>query len=266
MIKDKEYHRRYFASNYARLRVYKTEWQRKKRASLFVRKYHESDERRIKRENSFQKFLQEYNQRKMYVEFMKLVKVNDWLDLYKSGLSTKEIAKKYRVTHQCITLHLRKYEPNYVKIYRRSVRVFIERNCKECDKTFSSYESSKRKYCSKLCWRKSNWLFDRPLVSLSKELRRKFDRERMKRYYRTAVGRANIKKTIRKSEEKNPERQRARVLLNWNVKQGKIKKPKQCQNCRQKKMRIVGHHPDYSKPLEVMWLCDLCHSKEHKKT
>jgi hypothetical protein len=26
-----------------------------------------------------------------------------------------------------------------------------------------------------------------------------------------------------------------------------------------------GHHPDYSKPFEVVWLCQLHHSEEHRK-
>lgn len=28
-------------------------------------------------------------------------------------------------------------------------------------------------------------------------------------------------------------------------------------------LRAHGHHPDYSKPLEVVWLCIHCHNREH---
>ncbi len=54
----------------------------------------------------------------------------------------------------------------------------------------------------------------------------------------------------------------ARVLLNTALKEGKVKRPSECSRCG-KKCKPQAHHPNYSKPLEVIWLCGICHKQEH---
>lgn len=56
--------------------------------------------------------------------------------------------------------------------------------------------------------------------------------------------------------------QKSRFLLNAAVKSGIIKKPELCPICGAKD--IEAHHDDYFKPLEVKWMCTLCHAKYHR--
>lgn len=60
----------------------------------------------------------------------------------------------------------------------------------------------------------------------------------------------------------NAEKVRARHALNHAVEAGRIV-PQPCGKCRAAKAQ--AHHPDYSKPLEVEWLCAKCHSVEHNQ-
>jgi hypothetical protein len=59
-------------------------------------------------------------------------------------------------------------------------------------------------------------------------------------------------------------------LLKFYVKMGWIEKSKQCEICGASpvfsdgRSGIEGHHCDYNKPLEVMWLCKRCHYEWHK--
>lgn len=58
---------------------------------------------------------------------------------------------------------------------------------------------------------------------------------------------------------RNPEKYRAQNAVNNAIRDGKlVRQP--CQVCGRK---AHAHHPDYSKPLEVEWLCPLHHSREH---
>lgn len=58
-------------------------------------------------------------------------------------------------------------------------------------------------------------------------------------------------------------RQKVRDL----VRRGKLIKPDTCEMCHKKfKQRYLsGHHSDYTKPLDVVWLCLSCHIILHRK-
>jgi hypothetical protein len=52
---------------------------------------------------------------------------------------------------------------------------------------------------------------------------------------------------------------------------GRLVRPRKCMRCGEEPLpmkdgrpNIQAHHPDYSKPLEVLWLCQKCHHQEHK--
>jgi len=53
---------------------------------------------------------------------------------------------------------------------------------------------------------------------------------------------------------------RASQKLRDAVRQGKIKR-QPCEKCHEP--NADGHHDDYSKPLDVRWLCRKCHAQHH---
>ncbi len=59
-----------------------------------------------------------------------------------------------------------------------------------------------------------------------------------------------------------PEKRRAHVLIRRALKYGELKKPDNCEKCG-KQTYLIGHHPDYKKPLEVFWVCSKCHGAIH---
>jgi ribosomal protein S27AE len=62
---------------------------------------------------------------------------------------------------------------------------------------------------------------------------------------------------------KHPEKVHAGHVLRRAVREGRIVRPNECEACDASGL-VHAHHPDYSKPLEVRWLCPRCHSAEHR--
>jgi len=75
------------------------------------------------------------------------------------------------------------------------------------------------------------------------------------------VHRAECAARLREYRNDHPDRAKANDLLNYAVRHGKIKPPKVCQSCGSKG-KIEGSHTDYSKPLDVEWLCTKCHRRK----
>jgi len=88
---------------------------------------------------------------------------------------------------------------------------------------------------------------------------REYDREGAKLPHRKAAAR----KVGERWAAKHPEAVKARVRLNNAVRDGKITRFP-CEVCGEPK--VHGHHRDYAKPLEVMWLCARHHHAAHGLT
>lgn len=88
------------------------------------------------------------------------------------------------------------------------------------------------------------------------EYYRAYDKDR---YRRDAVRAANARATFRAAAEKHPERRGASTLVANAVRAG-ILTPQPCWVCGEK---AQAHHPDYSRPLDVVWLCIVHHRQAH---
>jgi len=87
---------------------------------------------------------------------------------------------------------------------------------------------------------------------------RKKPRSKLCRQCASPLNQVHIWGNYQAQSEKN---YKVRFLIQKLVKKGVIKKLV-CAECGDAK--TVGHHPDYSKPLEVVWLCQKHHTETHR--
>jgi len=80
-----------------------------------------------------------------------------------------------------------------------------------------------------------------------------------KEYAKTEAGRAAHRKALKVSKERFPERAAARYKVSNAIRDGRLKRLP-CLVCGD---TAEAHHPDYSRPLDVMWLCQPHHKETH---
>ena len=89
-------------------------------------------------------------------------------------------------------------------------------------------------------------------------------REANEAYAKTPQGKASMLKSRSKWLALNQVKRHAHIKVGNAVRAGLLEKPSACQVCGNTERRLHGHHQDYSKPLEVIWVCPPCHREFHK--
>lgn len=117
--------------------------------------------------------------------------------------------------------------------------------CKKCNKQLTGKQTS---FCSIKCSKRYHHL------DWQKRNRKKVNQVRAK--WRTKTNRKSDNAWLKKNRLKH----KAHVLLSYHTRSGSIiRKP--CEICGDGKSH--AHHDDYSKPLQVRWLCATHHRLVH---
>lgn len=153
-----------------------------------------------------------------------------------------------------------------MKINKRVLAREREVTCVICGKPFLTRHSQGRycsSYCRRLGWREQWRKYNRRNKEKRKEIshnhyvRNKENRtKQIEKYRKTERGKLATKQNSINQRAKFPEKYIARHEVYKALAKGiLVKQP--CETCGE--LKAEAHHEDYSKPLEVMWLCDRHH-------
>lgn len=145
-------------------------------------------------------------------------------------------------------------------------------NCAICGAEFITHHSQ-GKYCSEEC-RRQGWRASwRAYGERNRPARRAYHKdlylrdpskiaERVKRYRATPAGKQTQHAKDQRQRERWPDKIAARQATLVAKRAGKVcEQP--CARCGC--LDVEAHHPDYSRPLNVVWLCKPCHRAEHRR-
>lgn len=142
-------------------------------------------------------------------------------------------------------------EKHLEEFYRRKdARDGRQFRCKDCAKAYFSA-----------------WAAKPEAKALAKGYNRKYNQSakgktRVVAYRLRPEKKARLARQSKAYREKYPEKKEAHGLLNCAIRAGKLTRPNSCSSC-DATCTPDGHHTDYSKPLDVIWLCRTCHTKAH---
>lgn len=120
-------------------------------------------------------------------------------------------------------------------------------------------------YC-KACSKKSS------MEHVKSEEAKQRHREWERAWWQTQQGKACHARSSKAHALRHPTKMTARQAINHQVRVGKVIRPDYCKRCgiantpiANGRSSIQAHHRDYSKPLEVEWLCPECHKRADKE-
>lgn len=204
--------------------------------------------------------------------------------LRKEGITLKDIGKQFGISRERVRqIVIRDMGEKYPgSMARMDIETIQCRFCKkniswknQKGKEVSGRETFKLGFCSLYCKQtfKYELVSSRCYVCHGKDelgkhgkyykICRACNSKRCAKYRETKNGKVAVRNAVKKYEIKNKDKRSAWDKLNNALENGLISKPKICEACGKKK-RLNAHHDDHAKPLEVVWLCHLCHFRRHK--
>lgn len=148
----------------------------------------------------------------------------------------------------------------------------MRKECRKCGKLYTptKYQFIKGDYICLDCRRDYDaaWRKRRRAAGLRACGSKTWNPKLMAKWRKSYYSRPDVRK--RRNEDarryRNDSRLRMRHEARWQVRRairsGRLKR-QPCQKCGG--LKVEGHHTDYYKPLEVVWLCPSCHRAEHKR-
>lgn len=143
----------------------------------------------------------------------------------------------------------------------------LRSQCKSCRSV--SYKTCEQKYPGRLAAQRK-WYYKNHKEEIAKQHKEHIQAnkekiaKRQKEYRQTPAGKAAQQKEAARRRRKFPEKIKAGHVVDNAVRYGQLVRPTICSSCLREKF-VEGHHPDYSKPFEVEWLCKKCHVEVHHK-
>jgi len=154
---------------------------------------------------------------------------------------SKKTSKKRRGDIECIDCR-RKYMRDYMrKRYHEtpekiSPRKYVEKLCEKCKAPFRTRSDSNGRFCGQSCAQSgTNCHFYKHGLFGTKEYTKLYDL-------------------------RNPGKSDCRKITKREIRAGRLI-PLPCRDCGEEK--VEAHHTDYTKPLDVIWLCKFHHLMEH---
>lgn len=181
------------------------------------------------------------------------------LYMRRDGRTVQSIASEFNITYQRVIQILQKLGEEKARYFENDRFIKNKKACPTCKNIFYYFHSSNRTYCSLECFRASGMV-----NNLSTEEMREYRAERNRKYRKTYRGNEIVKKMAKNQRIKFPNKIKARALVNYQLQKGLLVKPEVCSSCKKAK-KLDAHHKDYEKPLDVTWICRLCHFYLHKK-
>lgn len=131
------------------------------------------------------------------------------------------------------------------------------KTCSKCktEKLLNDFPNNKTNKDGKNYWCRKCW------NEFCRKRKKKYSLEEQRKWYKYRP--ESAKKAVNEWNRKNPEKRQAHKLVEQAIKRGEIIR-EVCIECGES--RTDAHHDDYTKPLEVRWLCRLHHKQTHKIT